>query len=197
MNIFAVRGQIGIFGSVGALVLILLCAESLWISRVNSVTDELARQNQIQRRANERLRAEIQGLKLSQARVSAMYVRLNDSVAGPRGLEGTRGSTAANRPHAKSPDLDGRPSAIQQLTEAGVVVQPTKVSPGETANAYEAGSSRLEFQRLVPLLAEQENSNAFLFFDRVLLSRPTATQPFSREPTYLDARFSIRVLTSK
>jgi hypothetical protein len=197
MSFVAIKGQLWILASVGGMVSALLGAEATCLSRVTTVTDELARQNQAQRLLNGRLRSEIQGLKLSQAKVSAMYVRLNDAIVGPKGLEGTHGTAAVNPLHSRLPDLASRPFAIQQLAEAGVVIQPTKPSPGEAAITYEAGCSRLEFQRLVPLLAEQENSNAFLYFDRVFLSRSGSTQPFSRDPTYLDARFSIRLLSSK
>jgi hypothetical protein len=197
MSFVAIKGQLWILASVGAMASVLLGAEAICLSRMITATDELARQNQSQRLLNGRLRSEIQGLKLSQAKVSAMYVRLNDAILGPKGLEGTHGTAAMNPLHSRPPDLTSRPFAIQQLTETGVVVQPTRPSPGEAATTYEAGCSRLEFQRLVPLLAEQENSNAFLYFDRVFLRRPGSTQPFSRDPTYLDARFSIRLLSSK
>jgi len=197
MSFVAIKGQLWILASVGAMASVLLGAEAICLSRMTTAADELARQNQAQRLLNGRLRSEIQGLKLSQAKVSAMYVRLNDAIVGPKGLEGTHGPVAVNPLHSGLPDLAGRPFAIQQLAEAGAVVQPTRPSAGEAAITYEAGCSKLEFQRLVALLAEQENSNAFLYFDRVFLSRPGSTQPFSRDPTYLDARFSIRLLSSK
>jgi hypothetical protein len=194
MNFVMIKGQLCILASVGAVAVVLLGIEAFWVCRMRAATDELVRQNQAQRVLNERFRSEIHGLQLSQAKVSAMYVRLNDAIVGPKGLEGTRGRAAAN---SRLPELDRCPFPIQQLAEAGAVIQPTRPSAGEAALTYEAGSSRLEFQRLVPLLAEQENSNAFLYFDRVFLSRPNATQPFSRDPTYIDARFSIRILSSK
>jgi hypothetical protein len=197
MSFVAIKGQLWILASVGAMASVLLGVEAICLCRMTTATDELARQNQAQRLLNGRLRSEIQGLKRSQAKVSAMYVRLTDAIVGPKGLEGTHGTVTVNPLHSRLPDLASRPFAIQQLAVAGVVVQPTRPSPGEAAITYEAGCSKLEFQRLVPLLAEQENSNAFLFFDRVFLSRPGSTQPFSREPTYLDARFSIRLLSSK
>jgi len=194
MNFVMIKGQLWILASVGVIAMVLLGVEAFWVSRMKAASDELVRQNQTQRVLNERFRSEIHGLQLSQAKVSAMYVRLNDAIVGPKGLEGTRGSAAVN---SRLAELDRRPFPIQQLAEAGAVIQPTRPSAGEAALTYEAGSSRLEFQRLVPLLAEQENSNAFLYFDRVFLSRPNAVRPFSRDPTYLDARFSIRILSNK
>jgi hypothetical protein len=46
-------------------------------------------------------------------------------------------------------------------------------------------------------LAEQENSNAFLFLDRVYLSRPISVPPFSIDPTYLDVRLTVRILSAR
>src|SRR6516225_10703287 len=137
MSFVAIKEQLWILASVGAMVSALLGAEATCLSRITTVTDELARQNQAQRLLNGRLRSEIQGLKLSQAKVSAMYVRLNDAIVGPKGLEGTHGTAAVNPLHSRLPDLVSRPFAIQQLVEAGVVIQPTRPSPGEAAITYE------------------------------------------------------------
>ena len=38
--------------------------------------------------------------------------------------------------------------------------------------SFEVGSNHLELHRLIPFLAEQENSNAFLFIDKLDLARP-------------------------
>ncbi|MEY2603892.1 MAG: hypothetical protein QOH31_1676, partial [Verrucomicrobiota bacterium] len=78
-----------------------------------------------------------------------------------------------------------------------VVTQPARVPNGETAAIYLAGSSTLEFSRVVSLIAELENSNAFLYFDKVALNRPAAVPAFSTAPTYLDGRFTLRLLSGK
>jgi hypothetical protein len=89
------------------------------------------------------------------------------------------------------------PAGIAGFTQAGLIVQPVRVPNGEMSIIYEAGTASLEFHRLVPLLAEQENADLFLYFDRVLLSRPASIPPFSADPTYLETRLTIRMLTSK
>jgi hypothetical protein len=60
---------------------------------------------------------------------------------------------------------------------------------------FEAGSNNLELHRLLPFLAEQENSNAFLFLQRVDLARPAGVPAFSMNPTALETRLLIRVLS--
>jgi len=105
------------------------------------------------------MRLEIQGLKAMQQKISAMFVRLNDAVFNLRITEAER---ASGRSRMRSLIGDERPSSIQMIVDAGVVVQPGRPAPGEASAIFEAGSSRLEFQRLIPLLAEQENSNAFV-----------------------------------
>jgi len=181
---------------IGLLVFGIIFAEFYWITAEKKAGEKLSNQNLVQRQANERLRAEIQGLKASQAKISAMFVRLNDAVFNARSSKTGRGQVNA-RLNVQQLDFEGRPAAIQLLTDAGVVVQPGKPANGEASVVFEAGSSRLELERLIPLLAEEENSNAFLYFDRLFLSRPATTQPFSIDPTYLDARFSIRILSAK
>jgi hypothetical protein len=194
---FAQINQAGRFlATIGLLVSVVLGAEYYWIKSNKRAVEELSNQNRIQHQANERSRAEIQGLKASQTKISAMFVRLNDAVFNPRISAGESGRSDP-RLGARSADLAGRPTSIQLLSDAGLVVQAGRVPNGESSILFEAGSSRLELERLIPLLAEEENSNAFLYLDRVYLSRPAGTKPFSSEPTYLDARFSIRLLTAK
>jgi hypothetical protein len=83
------------------------------------------------------------------------------------------------------------------MTEMGVVTQPARVPNGENAIIYIAGSSTLEFSRVISLLAELENSNAFLYFDKVVLNRPATVPAFSTAPTYLDGRFTVRLMSGK
>ncbi len=151
-------------------------------------------QNNISEEANTRKRAEILGLKVSKSRVKALYVRLRDAIYTRPGNSITR--TASNK-RLQTLDQDETPGLSKSLLEAGIVARPDRVPPGENSLIYEAGSSKLELQRLIPLLAEQENSNAFLFLDRIVLNRPASVPDFSSEPTYLDVRFTIRLLTSR
>ena len=194
MNFSTLQRQVAFLGGIGLLVFGFISLELFCILRMNKGSDALLNQNVIQRQENERTRLEIQGLKAMQQKISAMFVRLNDAVFNIRIMEAERTSSLSR---LRSLTGDERPSAIQMIADAGVVVHPGRTNPGEASAIFEAGSSRLEFQRLIPMLAEQENSNAFLYIDRIIVSRPAATPPFSELPTYLDARFSIRILASR
>jgi len=177
-------------------VALFLAGETVLLVRGWSDLEGLRLTNQLQSQANGRLEAEINGLKLSQPRIDALFARLNESVARTKNLELSRSST--NRSLlANREATDQEPFVINRLTEMGVVTQPARVPNGETAAIYLAGSSTLEFSRVVSLIAELENANAFLYFDKVALNRPAAVPAFSTAPTYLDGRFTLRLLSGK
>jgi hypothetical protein len=193
MNFSLVHRQAAFLGGIAALVLGFVSIEILCVLQMKRWSDELLNQNLIQLQENHRIRTEIEEIKAMQSKISAMFVRLNDAVFRRLSESGQK----TGRPRMRVLNDDRRPSPVQMFADAGLVVQPGKASPGESSAIFEAGSSRLEFQRLIPLLAEQENSNAFLYFDRIFINRPAAIQPFSELPTYLDTRFSIRILASR
>jgi len=175
-----VHRQVAFLAGIAFLVFGFISLEVFCVRQVTNGSQLLLRQNLMQ------------GLKALQPHITAMFARLNDAVFNPRITEQTSG-----RPRLRPLNGFERPSAIQAFADAGVVVQPGRSTLGESSAIFEAGSSRLEFQRLIALLAEQENSNAFLYLDRLLLSRPAAIPPFSELPTYIDARFSIRILATR
>jgi hypothetical protein len=180
----------------GALVVLLLAGEIFFLVRSRSDLEALRVANQLQIQANGRLEAEIDGLKLSQPRINALFARLNESVARTKSLELNQSST--NRPPTANREaIEQEPFVISRLAEMGVVTQPSRVPNGEIATIYIAGFSTLEFTRAVALIAELENSNAFLYFDKVVLNRPAAVPAFSTAPTYLDGRFTVRLLSGK
>jgi hypothetical protein len=180
----------------GALVVFLLAGEIFFLVRGWSDLEALRVVNQLQIQANGRLEAEIDGLKLSQPRINALFVRLNESVARTRSLELSQSST--NRPPTANREaIEQEPFVISRLAEMGVVTQPSRVPNGEIATIYIAGFSTLEFTRAASLIAELENSNAFLYFDKVVLNRPAAVPAFSTVPTYLDGRLTVRLLSGK
>jgi hypothetical protein len=171
----------------------ILCAENALLQRGCHAVEELERQNALSEQGNRRLADEGKALQANRSRIEALYLRLKDSLAGPRALPVSSNHSAA-RP--EDPVEQGT-RLIQQLNDVGVITQQNRTMPGEMAQIHEAGASRLELHRLIPLLTEQENSNAFLFIDRIVLTRPSSVPPFSSDPTYLDARFTIRVMASK
>jgi hypothetical protein len=180
----------------GALVVFLLAGEIFFLVRGWSDLEALRVANQLQIQANGRLEAEIDGLKLSQPRINALFARLNESVARTKSLELNQSST--NRPPTANREaIEQEPFVISRLAEMGVVTQPSRVPNGEIATIYIAGFSTLEFTRAASLIAELENSNAFLYFDKVVLNRPAAVPAFSTTPTYLDGRLTVRLLSGK
>jgi len=180
----------------GFLVVFLLTGEVFFLVRGWSDLEDLRVTNQLQIQANGRLEAEIDGLKLSQPRINALFARLNESVARTRSLELNQSSTNRS-PAANREAIEQEPFVISRLAEMGVVTQPSRVPNGEIATIYIAGFSTLEFTRAASLIAELENSNAFLYFDKVVLNRPAAVPAFSTAPTYLDGRFTVRLLSGK
>jgi Type II secretion system (T2SS), protein M subtype b len=180
----------------GLLIILLLGAEAFLLVRGWSGIEDLRAANQIQIQANARLEAEIGGLKLSQARINALFARLSESIVRKRNPE-LNGSSTNRSLLANKETVDQEPLVISRMSELGVVSQLSRVPNGETATIYMAGSSNLEFSRVVALIAELEDSNPFLYFDRVALNRPPSVPAFSTAPTYLDCRFTVRLLSGK
>jgi hypothetical protein len=190
------KSALHLLALLGFVVVLLLVGEISLLVRGWSDLENLRSANQLQIQTNNRLEGEIDGLKLSQPRVTALFARLNESVVRTSNWELNRNS--GNRSLTTNRDnTDQEPFVISRLTEMGVVSQPSRVPNGETAAIYVAGSSTLEFSRTASLIAELENSNPFLYFDKVVLNRPGAVPPFSTAPTYLDSRFTVRLLSGK
>jgi len=157
----------------------------------------LAQENKRQETANNRLEGEIEGLRVSKARIEALYTRLSDTMIASRGTSSSLHINSTPTAPLSGDSSSFEAAGIAGFTQAGLIVQPVRVPNGEMSIIYEAGTAGLEFHRLVPLLAEQENADLFLYFDKVLLSRPPNIPPFSTDPTYLDTRLTIRMLTGK
>jgi hypothetical protein len=190
------KSALRIVALLGLSVALFLAGETVFLVRGWSNLEDLRLTNQLKIQANGRLEAEINGLRLSQPRIDALFARLNESVARTKNLELNRSSTDRSL-LANREATDQESFVINRLTEMGVVTQAVRVPNGETAVIYLAGSSTLEFSRIVSLIAELENANAFLYFDKVALNRPAAVPAFSTAPTYLDGRFTLRVLSGK
>src|SRR5258708_40080290 len=145
----------------GALVVFLLAGEIFFLVRGWSDLEALRVANQLQIQANGTLEAEIDGLKVSQPRINALFARLNESVARTRSLELSQSST--NRPPTANREaIEQEPFVISRLTEMGVVTQPSRVPNGEIATTYIAGFSTLEFTISDSLFPYLDNSNAFV-----------------------------------
>jgi hypothetical protein len=190
------KSALHLLALLGFLIVLLLAGEIFFLARGWSDLEDLRLASQLQIQTNRRLEGEIDGLKLSQPRITALFARLNESVTRTSNQELNRSSS--NRPLTTSREnVDQGPFVISRLTEMGVVSQPSRVPNGESAAIYIAGSSTLEFSRVVSLVAELENSDPFLYFDKIVLNRPDAVPAFSTAPTYLDSRFMVRLLSEK
>jgi hypothetical protein len=156
----------------------------------------LDQENKQQEIGQDHLEGEIEGLRVSKARIEALYTRLSDTMIASRGTSSLHINSTPTTP-LTGDGSSFEAAGITGFTQAGLIVQPVRVPNGEMSIIYEAGTVGLEFHRLVPLLAEQENADLFLYFDKVVLSRPPNIPPFTTEPTYLETRLTIRMLTGK
>jgi hypothetical protein len=154
-----------------------------------------------ERKANDQLEAGntqtqryIAELRSASQKISATFTRLNDGIVRVAGTDG-RLPTPGHRSNS-NPEYDDSKVA-KSLREYGLTVKPIQEGRHETSICFEVGSNRLELHRFVPLLAEQENSNAFLFVDELALVRPIEIPAFSMNPTGLETRLLIRILTGQ
>jgi len=174
-------------------VLLLLAAEGLGLwhqARSNSGLDQ---QNGQLREALVRIKARTDELRASEARIKALYARLNDAIALRKGQSDDR----LPLPRAANPkDPKADPPVIKAFRESGCEVTRSPNELGNLSVTYALGSSGIEFHRLVPLIAQQENSNTFLVIDNLTLERPESTPSFSKKPTALNARLVLRLLAT-
>jgi hypothetical protein len=181
-------------GSAVALAVVLLA----FIAIETIYLNDFCKRNEGSRKANEQLEAansqiqrHIADLRSATQKISAIFTRLNDGIVRVSGNEG-RLPTPGRNP-VSYPDDESK--VAKSLREYGLVVKAVQQGHHETSVSFEAGSDHLELHRLLPLLAEQENSNAFLFVDKLDLGRPAETPAFSMNPTGLETRLLIRVMT--
>ena len=141
---------------------------------------------------NTQMQQHIAELRSASQKISATFTRLNDGILRVAGIEG-RLPTPGRSPNS-NPEYDDCKVA-KSLREYGLTVRSVQEGHHETSIGFEVGSNDLELHRFVPLLAQQENSNAFFFVDKLDLVRPVGIPAFSMNPTGLETRLQIRVLT--
>jgi len=157
------------------------------------------RQQEDSRKANDQLESSnaqkerhIGELRLATQKISATFARLNDGIIRMAGTEG-RLPTPGHNPKGTPEYADNK--VAKSLREYGLVMKSIQEGRRETSVSFEVSSNRFELHRLVPFLAEQENSNAFLFIDKLNLVRPSQIPSFSMNPTGLETDLFIRVLS--
>jgi hypothetical protein len=173
------------------LVAIVLC-EAVSLIGYLERNDELRTGNDQLEAANRQTARHISELRSSAEKIAATFTRLNDGIVRVPGNEGRLPIPGGN-PNEGADIAENR--IEKAIRDYGLVVKPVNRMRHESSLTFEAGSNQLEFHRLLPFLAEQENSNAFLFLERVDLVRPAQVPAFSTNPTGLEARLLIRVLS--
>jgi hypothetical protein len=174
-----------------ACALILLFAEMCWLLNWHHSNEELAMANVRRAGQNAIDGRKVLELRSAAVRIDGLYLRLQDPLtAAPQ--PGQQPPGLLNAPRASSTE----PMVIQDFVKAGLKAVPTGAVHSESGVGYQLGSDQLEFHRLVPLIAQEENSNVFLFIDHLEFLRPKATGPFSMKPTALQTRLSARMFTT-
>jgi hypothetical protein len=166
-----------------------ICLENLW--RKNS---ESRAANDQQEQLNRQMERHVSELKTATDKIAAVFARLSDGIIRTAGVDGQFSLLGHSLKQDPGPTYNRVAESIRQY---GLVVRPIAPGPHERSVRFEAGSNNLELHRLVPILAEQENSNAFLFVDKLELTRPAVVPAFSMNPTGIEARFEFRVLSGQ
>ena len=172
-------------------VLVLFVAEAFWLYNWHRSNEELAIANTRRAGQNAIDSRKILELRSASVRIDGLYLRLQDPLTSAPQI----GQQLASPGAGPRPDAN-EPMVIQDFVKAGLKAIPTGPAHSESGVGYQLGSDQLEFHRLVPLIAQEENSNVFLFIDHLELLRPKATGPFSMKPTALQSRLTTRMFTA-
>jgi hypothetical protein len=174
-----------------ACVVILFIAEAFWLYNWHRANEDLSMANVRRAGQNAIDGRKILELRSASVRIDGLYLRLQDPL--------TPTAQIAQQPSA----LVGgarpgptEPMVIQDFVKAGLKAVPSGAVHSESSIGYQLGSDQLEFHRVVPLIAQEENSNVFLFIDHLEFLRPKATGPFSLKPTALQTRLTARMFTT-
>jgi Type II secretion system (T2SS), protein M subtype b len=173
-------------------IIVLLGIEAFRLNGLHQHNSDIALSNV--RRANQNAieQRKITDLKAGAERIKGLYLRLQDSLVMP--AKTAQELPSLSKSAANENRSQGAPAPIEDFRKAGFETLPATQKRSESSVAFDLGSNSLEFHRIVPLLAQEENSNPFLFIDHLALSRPAATEPFSRKPTALQSRLTVRLL---
>jgi hypothetical protein len=174
-------------------IIVLLGIEGFWLNGLHGRNSDIYLSNV--RRANQNAieQSKITDLKGAAERIKGLYLRLQDSMGTP--AKTTQELPSLAKSTAKENSSQSAPEPIEDFRKAGFETLPAAEKRSESSKAFDLGSNRLEFHRIVPLLAQEENSNPFLFIDHLALLRPPATEAFSRKPTALQSRLTVRLLS--
>jgi hypothetical protein len=174
--------------ALAAFIIVLFCVEAAWLYNWHGSNETLYLANIRRASQNALDQRKIMDLRAAAVRINGLYLRFQDPI-----------TTEPQHPQ-QFPSLDGglrqsgsEPIVVQDFLKAGFVAMPASERRPEASVVYELGSNQLEWHRFVPLLAQEENSNVFLFLDHLELLRPKTIGPFSERPTALQARLTTRI----
>jgi hypothetical protein len=172
-------------------VVVLFIAEAFWLYHWHRSNEQLALSNVRRAGQNAIDSRKVLELRSAAVRIDGLYLRLQDPLTpAPQVVQQPVAPWAVQR----QPSTE--PMVIQDFVKAGLKAIPTGPVHSESSAGYQLGSDQLEFHRIVPLIAQEENSNVFLFIDHLELVRPKATGPFSMKPTALQSRMMARIFTT-
>jgi hypothetical protein len=175
-----------------ALVIVaLLAGEMFWLYGWHGANEALYLSNIRQASQNWLDQRKITDLKAAVARINGLYLRFQDPIVAGQNVQ-----QLPSLDHGGARQNSPEPVAIQDFVKAGFAAVPGTKRRRESSVVFELASNQLEFHRIVPLFAQEENSNVFLFIDHLELSRPKTTEPFSEHPTALQSRLRVRMFTS-
>jgi Type II secretion system (T2SS), protein M subtype b len=174
-------------------IIVLLGIEAFRLNGLHQHNSDIALSNV--RRANQNAieQRKITDLKAGAERIKGLYLRLQDSVV-VASAKNAQELPSLSKSATKENSSQSAPEPIEDFRKAGFEILPAPEKKAESSKAFDLGSNQLEFHRIVPLLAQAENSNPFLFIDHLAIARPKATEAFSHKPTALQSRLTVRLL---
>jgi len=174
-----------------ALVIVALFAgEMFWLYGWHDANEALYLSNIRQASQNWLDQSKITDLKAAAVRINGLFLRLQDPIVAGQNVQ-----QLPSLDHGGARQNSPEPVAIQDFVKAGFAAVPGTRRRRESSVVFELASNHLEFHRVVPLFAQEENSNVFLFIDHLELSRPKTAGPFSEHPTALQSRLRVRMFT--
>ncbi|MBV8416386.1 MAG: hypothetical protein JO251_14345 [Verrucomicrobia bacterium] len=165
--------------------------EMFWLYSQHRANEALHLSNIRQASQNWLDQRKITDLKAATVQINALYLRLGDPIVATQNLE-----QLPSLDHSGARKNGPEPVVIQDFVKSGFAAVSGARRRHESSVVFELASNQLEFHRVVPLLAQEENSNVFLFIDHIELLRPKTTEAFSEHPTALQSRLRVRMFTS-
>ena len=172
--------------------LVVIATEAVYLEDFWRNNDEARKINNQLDATNSQTQRHFAELHSAAQKIGVVFTRLNDGIARAASTDG-RLPTPGQDPKSNS-SQGSDPRMAQLFRESGLVVTWLPEARHDSSVSFQVDSDHLEIHKLIPLLAEEENSNAFLFVDKLDLVRPLQVPVFSMSPTGLKTRFSIRVL---